>query len=823
MKKILFILMLLFVGMLSNNVLGQKTTVKGVIKDSITGETMPFVNILFQDTKTGANSDLEGNYLIESYYASDTLVFSFVGYKTKKVFVQVDKSQVINVAMEPSSEMLQAVDVLPPDENPAFKILRRVKRNKPINDKKKLESYQYETYNKMQFDLNNLTEKFKKRKIVQKLEIMDRYIDSSHGKKVLPVLLSESLSDIYYLKKINKKKEVMRANRVTGVENFELDQFTGEMYQDINIYENNLNLFNHHFISPISDHGRQHYKYYLEDSLMDGGHWCYYIRFKPKRVGQACFDGEMWIADTSYAVKRIRASIPQNINLNFVSNVEVEQTFNEVEPEVWMMTNETLLADLELYEGTKFFGIFAHKNTSRKNFIINKPKEEDFYIRGKAVEVLDSAKIQSEQFWESVRHDSLSKQEQGIIGMTDTMKQNKTFKFLESFSKMLFGGYYPYGPIEFGDLHSVVSFNRIEGFRTSLALRTSNSFSKIVELQGYGAYGFKDRKFKYGFQVRVNTFPKMRGLLTAYVNSDYEQLGATNDLAKVGNLAGSIFARGPIDRLTLVNKIGINYEKDWVPGFITFTSLEWKQYLPAGAIRYQRYNSEGVIEDINKIETAEVTMHLRYGKDEKFFAGVFNRKSLGSPKYPIINLRYTAGIKNVFSSDYNYHKLELGLEHKPKIGSLGRLVYDIYGGKIFGTVPYPFLKVHEGNQSYYLQLKAFNNMRFFEFVSDAYVGLNFEYHLLGLVMDRIPGIRNLKWRLVAHTKMTWGTLSDRHEEEMLIPNTTHRFGNVPYVEVGIGMENIFKFIRVDAVWRVTHLDKPGATPFGIRARFQFDF
>jgi hypothetical protein len=803
--------------------MSQRTLVYGEVRDAITDELLPFVNLNFQDTKVGGSTDLEGKFRIESYYASDTLIARFVGYTPLKIFVTIDQEQELQIKLHPSTEMLEAVEVNPPDENPAFRILRRVEKNKPANDKKKLESYEYEVYNKLQFDINNLSEKFKDRSFVKKMKILDHYLDSTNGKQILPVLLAESISDIFYIKKLNKKKEIIKASRVTGIENLQLEQFTGEMYQDVNAYENNLNLFNKHFISPISDHGKQHYKYYLEDSLTMEGHWCYHIRFVPKRTGQPCFIGDMWIADTSYALKKIKANIPKDINLNFVSNVEIEQNFTEVEPEVWMMTHEKLLADLEIYEGTKLFGLYAHKTTSRKNFVINKPKDKKFYLEGLAVQMSDSAKIQSENYWSASRHDSLNTQENGIIGMVDSVKQNPTFKFIQNFGTMLFSGYYPVGPVELGNLHSLVSFNKIEGWRLAFAMRTSNSFSKIIELGGYIAYGLKDTKIKYGALIRINTTKKTRGLLTAYINSDLEQLGSTNSLAKVGNTFGSILSRGPINRLTHVNKIGLTYEKDWLPGFTTLAILEWKQYNPVGKISYQKIDENGNIAQIGKIETAEVTINLRYGKGEKYASSVYSRRSLGSIKFPIINIQYTAGIKNIFSSDYNYHKLHFSLEHKPKIGSMGRLKYSIYAGKIFGKLPYPFLKVHEGNESYYLQTEAFNNMKFFEFVSDQYVGINFEYHLLGLIMDRIPGISKLKWRIVASAKATWGTLSDRHKDEMIIPISTSSFGKIPYTEVSVGIENIFKFLRIDAVWRVTHLNKEGATPFGVRAKFQFDF
>ncbi|MDP5096626.1 MAG: DUF5686 family protein, partial [Flavobacterium sp.] len=363
--------------------------------------------------------------------------------------------------------------------------------------------------------------------------------------------------------------------------------------------------------------------------------------------------------------------------------------------------------------------------------------------------------------------------------------------------------------------------NPVESFRTALALRTSNKFSKRLELGGKVAYGFGDERFKYGGSIRYNITPKKRGMMVAYYNYDVEQIGQSPTAATVGSTFGTLFRTVPLDKLTFVEKAGINLEKDVKKDIIIYTAFEWKEFTPLGIANYVKLNEFNLPDTIKSIRTSEFTFRYRWAKDEEFIGGSFDRSSLRS-RYPIISIQGIFGVKGLFGSDYNYQKIEFQLEHHRLIGALGRIRYGFSAGYVFGTAAYPFLKVHEGNQSYWLMTSTFNKLNFFEFISDKYVGAFVENHWEGLLFDRIPLINKLKWRLVTLGRITYGSISDRHSREMLLPTFTKKFGNVPYAELAVGIENIFKIARVDLVWRVTHLD-PGMSPIGVRARFAFNF
>lgn len=812
----IFTLLLTFI--LSVAAFSQKTEVTGHVFDKATGEPLPFVKVVFQDTKVGVETDFDGAYKLSTYYATDSLIFSELAYEAKSAFVKVDEKQVIDIYLSVASEIQQIEEIVVKAEGefPSIVLLKKVIKNKPINNREKLEAYQYETYNKIQLDMNNIGDGLQNSKFVSRMDVLLDYIDSSEDKSFLPLILSESISDYFYRSKPKKKKEVVKASKLSGVENFELEQFMGEMYQDINVYDNYLPLFDRSFISPISNFSQGFYKYYLEDSTFIDNQWCFKLRFVPKRKGDLTLEGEIWIHDTTYAVKQWEGVISESANINYIKGLYFAQEFDQVEDEVWMLTRDKLVMDINIAKKSKTFGIVGRKLTTRKGFVINKPYEPDFYDANSHVIVLDSAKSKSEDYWKENRHENLTEQEAGIETMTDSLNNTPFFKTLKNLSYLVVTGYYPLGKIEIGNYQSLIGFNPVEGVRNQLDIRTSNDFSRTIELGGKIAYGYNDAKWKYGGLVRINLSKKKRALLSLHYNYDIEQIGQAPTAAEVGATFGALLRTGPLDKLTFVERTGLKLEKDIGKDLIITAGLEWKEFTPLGLARYERLDANNQIFVIDQIQTTEFLFKMRYGKKEEFVEGAFDRSSLGS-RYPIFSIQSIIGLRGLLGADYSYQKIEVGIEQDLKLGIFGKLEYLAYAGKIFGKAGYPFLKVHEGSASVWLQSNAHNKMGFYEFISDEYVGLIADHHWDGLLFDKLPLIRKLQWRLVTSTKAVYGRISDVNQAELILPTATKKFGDIPYVEAGVGIENILKIIRIDAVWRLTHPD-PSINNFGIRGK-----
>ena len=801
----------------------QKTSVFGVVTEQASKSPIPFVKVSFYGSKISTITDSLGRYKLETYYPVDSLQIYNLGYKVVRIKLKQEVQQEVNAALRPVSREVNEIVVLPPDEFPSTKLHKKIIAHKPVNNKEKLQAYQYEAYNKFQVDINNIGSEFSALGPIKRLNVVLDYLDTSTNQTlVLPAVLAESVSEFYFANRPKRKKEVVKASRITGVENLQAAQFLGDMYLDINIYENVIDLFGKSFISPLANYARSMYRFYLDDSTYVGNKFCYKLRFEPKNTSNLMFYGEMWVHDTTYAIQSIKANISEGANLNYIQDLYIEQEFEQLEEEVWMLKKEILLLDIRLTEKTKLYGFLGKKTSSRKHFIINELKPGDFYNTSTSVEFLENSKTQDLDAWDSLRHETLNKTENGISEMIDTLNKTTYFQRLRTLTYFASTGYYPLGKIELGNATSLISRNPVEDTRLSLAIRTSNAFSKRLELGGKIGYGIGDDWFKYSSLIRFNITPKKRGMLSTYFSYDLEQIGQSPTAAQLGNTFATVLNTAPFDKLTFVKKIGFNLEKDIRKDLIILGGFDWKDYTPLGISTYLSPNlSIGGFDTLRNLTTAEIITRIRWTKDEEFLSGQFDRTSVGS-SFPILSLQCVIGVKGIAGSMYNYQKLEFQLEHYTQLGALGRLRYGTSMGCVFGSTAFPFLKVHEGNQSYWLLLSSYNKMNFLEFISDKYASAFIENHWEGLFFNKIPGINKLNLRFVSTARVLYGTLSSRHADIVIIPDYVKSFGQVPYVECSAGLENVFKVLRVDFVWRATH-NVPGTSPFGVRGRISFNF
>lgn len=798
----------------------QKTIVRGTVSDATTGEPLPYVNISFVGTKSGTTTNLDGVYEIETYYASDSLRAGFIGYQPQVKGVRIDQEQTINFKLEASSIALEAAEVRPTDEeNPAHPIIRAIQRNRDINNREKLEAYEYESYNKVEFDLNNITDEFRERKIFKPFDFMFDNVDSTEEKLYLPIFMTESLSKFYYRKDPKTEKEVILATKVSGVENQSVSQFLGDMYQNVNIYDNNIIVFGKSFVSPISGIGFAFYNYYLMDSTYIGNKWCYQIKFLPKRKQELTFTGDFWVNDTTYAIKEVEASIAEDANINFIHKLKVRQEYDEVDEEVWMLTRDELLIDFNLTDKT--MGFYGRKTTTYKDFRIDQPRDDEFYKGISDIVVSENATEQGEAFWDNRRHINLSENEKKVYEMVDSIKMVPQFRTIENIIQLAVNGYYVRGNFEFGPYFTLYSWNPVEGHRFRVGGRTSNQFSKRIMLEGYTAYGLRDQRFKFGGGITWMLSKQPRMVFGISGKRDVEQLGQAPGAFQQDNVLASIFRRNPANKLTDVIEGQASFEREWFYGFSNKIIFTHRTLAPLGALRYERFDDFSRLVPVDNLTTSELTLYTRFAYKEKYLSGEFERVSLGT-RYPTLEFAYSLGLRDVFGGDYEYQKAVFRVKDKVRFGPLGYGRFWAEAGKIWGRLPYPLLQLHQGNETFFYDEQAFNTMNFFEFVSDEWISASFTYHAEGLFLNKIPLMRKLKWREVATIKGVVGNFNPENEEELVRPPETFVLRQ-PFMEAALGIENIFKVFRVDALWRLSYLDNPNIVRFGIRAKFQFDF
>ncbi len=815
-KLLLLILLLPFVA------LAQTTRITGKVTDASTGETLPMVNIFFKGSSIGTTCDLDGKFSMETKNAGDSLVISMMGYKRKTVVVVKNKFQEINIKLEPLSVMLDAV-VIVPGENPAIKFMRKVVANKRNNDRDRLEAYQYEAYNKIQFDANNITEAFKNKKLLKPFKFIFDYVDTSavNGKVYLPIFLSETLSDVYYRKDPKDHIEKIKASKVSGIDNASISQFLGDMVQNVNIYDNYINLFQKNFVSPVANFGLVYYKYMLLDSARIGNKWCYKLSFRPKRKQEYTFSGNFWVNDTTFAIKSIEMQMSPEANINFINDLHISQEYDKID-DYWMITKDKMVVDFNIIEKSKSnMGFYGTKTTTYRDFKLNKPQVSKFYKQPLEVIIDPGALKKDDAFWQKSRHEELSTKEKTIYHMIDTLQNLPVFNTYLNIIKMVTMGYYVKGNFEWGPYMSALSFNSLEGTRYRIGGRTSNDFSKKIMLSGHIAYGTEDKDIKYGAGVlyMFDKFP--RRALSLDMKHDLEQLGTGLNAFREDFLLASLFRRNPADKLSMVDQVKGTYEHEWFAGLMnTFLITYRRQFAPISG-PFNVYGPNNTIINKPNITTTEFGLNTRLAIGEKIVMGEFERSSMGG-KYPILELQYGYSPAKIFASDYEYHRLQFRMEDWFNVLTWGYSSYKIEAGRVWGKLPYTLLKIHSGNETYWFDDYAFNLMNYYEFVSDKYVSVSYTHHFSGLFLNHIPLMRKLKWRELAWAKGVVGSISSDNQSYAVLPAGTSSL-NKPYFEAGVGIENIFRFLRVDAVWRLSHKDHPDINTFGIMLSMNFDF
>jgi hypothetical protein len=815
--------------------LHSQTIIKGIVYDKNTNETIPFANVVFKHSTVGTITDIDGNYTIKTYSPSDTLVATCLGYEISKARILKNSYQTIDFYLETSTLQIEEV-IVTPGENPAFKILDNIKARKNDNNPERFASYQYKSYNKLRLDLNNIDQEFKEKKLLKQFQFVFDHMDSSEvfSKNYLPILISESVAHYYYQKNPSVEKEVIEAFKVSGIENNTVSQFSGKMYQKINIYDNFITLFEPGFVSPIADFGRMYYKYHLEDSANIEGSWCYKIVFKPKRKKERTFYGYFWVADTSWAIKKIQLRVSSDVNINFMNDLMAVSEYKKINDSTWFLSYEELLIDFNIND--KSYGFFGRKEATYENIIINEPVPEKITRLLTNTYYNEDSIVKTDEYWQKNRYIDLSDEDANIYEMVDSVKEVPMYRTIYGIAELLFDYYYVMGPIALGPYYTFYSNNPIEGHRLKFGARTSNNFSTTYRFGGYAAYGFKDEDWKYGLSAEYIFDKNPRKKLTIDYFHDIKQLGKSENAFLDDNILSTMLRRRLNYKLTMVNYYQIGYEREWFQGLSNTFKVSYGQVFPTDYIPFEAYMPEGGTQSVESISNTEFTLKTHFAYQEKFLLGQFDRKSLGS-KYPTLDIEVSYAPKNLLGSTYEYIKLKAEIKDKIEFNPIGFTRYRLTGGKIFGEVAYPLLELHEGNETYGYDVYAFNMMNYYEFASDQYASLWLEHHFQGFFLNRIPLLRVLELREVISAKILVGTLSEENQNVMEFPenlfwlndksldtrNDIRILGVKPYMEAGVGVENILKLFRVEATWRLAYRKNPDIQNFGLRVMMQLTF
>lgn len=824
-KKQTILVYLLILGMPLLLEAQQAYKITGRVIDDQTQEPVPFTNVYLQGTSVGTTTDQEGYYTIETSTKADSVICSAVGYSKIKKDLSGAPQQVVNFRLGRSDVNLDEV-VVQPGKDFAYILHDSIVAHKDQNNaKEKLANYQYEVYNKIEIDIDNV-ERLRNRKITKPFQFVFDNIDStSEEKPFLPVYITETISNYYYRQNPEGEREKIIASRLSGNKNESIAQFLGNMYQDINVYNNWINMLGKGFASPVASFGPNYYKYKVIDSAFIDKKWCRQIRFVPKRKSAYAFQGDMWITDSTYAIKKISMQVAGDVNVNFVESVDIFQSYRQVKGKTWFIEKDKLIMDFVNNENVA--GLMGRKTTTYRDIGINDTAIGKHFQENRDVQTSEDMFKKDEDFWQERRHEKLSDNERAIYGMVDSLQNLPVFQTYLEVIKTVFGGWQEWGPLDFGPYFTLYSFNEVEGHRFRVGMRTNENFSKRIQFGGYGAYGLRDNAFKYGGNLIYLIQKRPRMSISLDYKNDVDVSSDNRQEFGQDNLLAGFYRRPIPQKLIHVHQGKAFFSKEWDIGYSNKVGVFHRRLDPYFNFNYRTTdnsnNGDGIINDVI---TTEAIVKLRFAHQEKFVSGTFDRLSLGSD-YPIAQLQYTYGVPGVLESQFNYHKLILNVTDDLDVNPIGSFSYNFSAGKVFGTLPYLLLEVHKGNETYFYNPYSFNMMNQFEFASDQYLKLFVSHHFEGFFFNKIPWVQKLNLRTVVTGKAVWGGMSEENRYRNKNPGNDEPPFTVPsdrpYMEVGVGIENILRFFRVDAIWRLNYLDKSMVSHFGIRGTAQLKF
>ncbi|WP_183558112.1 DUF5686 and carboxypeptidase-like regulatory domain-containing protein [Mucilaginibacter sp. SP1R1] len=846
--KSLFLLIFFFSA---SSLFAQTTVITGTVTDAGNKQTLPYVVVSFTGTTVGVATDNDGKYrLVTSQAAYKQIKISFLGYKDAFLAVEPGKEQVINIRLFPLAKQLNEVVIKSGKkpkyhnkDNPAVELIRKVIENKPKNRPEAYDYVQYREYDKMMFGFINVSAAFSDRKFFRKYKFVIDNRDSTilPGKSILPIYLDEKLSQVYYRKNPEKDREILLGQKGVNfgpaVDNEGVKQYFKHLYNKVDIYENDIFLITSQFLSPISNNSPNYYKFFITDTITDSKNQkLVELSFTPRNSNDVLFEGMIYVTlDGNYAVQKAVLKINKHININFIRSMEVDLDFDQAPSGRYLLSRSNTIAEFGATKKEGKSGLLGMRTITYKNYILNKALPDTAYTK-QSEESSDEAKNRSAEFWKENRLDTLSTAESKVYKNIDSLRSMPSYKRTVDIATLVLAGYKGFGKFELGPANTFYSFNPVEGLRLRIGGRTTPELSKRYYFETYAAYGFKDEKWKYFLSATYSLNAKSiykfpQNYIRASYQKDTKIPGANLQFVQEDNFLLS-FKRGVNDKY-LYNDF---YRLDYVHELESHLSLSagfknWKQ-APAGSLYFNNI-VDGLPNSVHDLTTTELTASVRWSPHEEFYQGKIYRIPIPN-KYPTLELDYAAGIKSLFNGQYNYQKLDFRIDKRLYLSQLGYSDLSISAGKIFGQVPFPLLTIHQANQTYAYDIDSYNLMNFLEFASDKYASFRIDHHFGGFFFNKIPLFKKLKWREVTSAKVLYGGISDKnnpslHPSLYQLPvdasgvPITYALGRTPYVEGSVGIENIFKFIRIDFVKRFNYLDHPDVPSWGIRTRVKFDF
>jgi len=837
MRKLSYALYLIFIFSIG---LQAQTKVTGTVYDEM-NEPMPFASVYFKGTTIGVTTNENGKFTLSSDTTQKVLVASFVGYTNQEVVLKSEVTENLKVRLTIGQELQEVLIVNKPKkhlskkENPAYRILQGIWANKKKNGVKLAKAYDYERYSSISLGLSNLDSVFLRKIVGNGYDSVAAIVkeERRQNKFIVPVYMKETNEHVYGNNLLNKERIDMEAERSTGLNQrgFIFDRISNT-FTTIDVYEDDIVILNKAFVSPISTRGYGVYEYLLKDSIVEGGKKTYHIYFFPRESADLVFEGSFKVTDKTFALTEISMRTNKNINLSLVRNLYFEKYFETVNDTMYLPTRDYYEGDFTLFtKNDDEKGFYVKKNLVYSDYTLNQPKPDAFYD-GKITQIRGDQFEKEDQYWKSLRASELKTEETRKV--IQDLKSNKKVRTVTDIITVLSSGYMGlFDGVQVGYLWQLLTNNNVEGLRIRAGFRTYKTDNDRFRAMVYGAYGTKDKKFKYGAEAKYLLSFKPRIVVGASHLDDNLQLGGklieTDELLPKNLNTNVIIGRGENYFLSRVKRTSVNFDFAFSNNLHMNVSSVRQQIKAADPEHFSiDYADPLTGQTLSALTDYTSNISLIYTPGRYVYGFGVDQK-LGTTLYPTIILKYIRGNKGVFGGDFDYNKIQMSVNKPIFLSNFGTLKTNIEFGKVFDAVPLPLLNPITADQTFSVVPNSFSLLNYYDFVTDTYLAAHFEHHFNGLIMNRIPLIKKLKWRSLIFYRFAYGSISQKNIDMNRSFIAYQAPSDKVYSEYGFGFENIgygnFRPFRVDFIWRndFTAVNGKQSPGFGVRFGFIPEF
>ena len=829
----------------------DSTLIQCYVVDWQTGDSIPYANAVYRNLKLGASSDANGHFSI-ARKVGEQLTITAIGYKPRHIKITAHTARELKVTLIADSKQLQGIVVKAKrrhkysrKDNPAVELMRRVIAAKKQTHLENHDYYQYDKYQKVTMAINNLTPDELEGSMFKKAPWLLDQVETCpyNNKLILPISVDETLTQHLYRKSPRDEKDIVLGQSTKGISKLiqtgeALNTIVKDLFKDINLYDDHIDLLQKRFPSPIGSTAISFYHFYIDDTVYVNQDQCIRLQFMPANQQDFGFRGELYVLnDSSLHVKKCDMQLPANTGVNFVDAMKFQQEFTKLSNGEWALTTDNMIAELKLTDLLQ--RAIVIRTTGMTNYAFAPIEDKQF--KGKAKIIYDTnAKMRDNEFWAAHRTTQLTKSEAGMDSFIKRMASTKHFKWVIFASKALIENFIETGsedkPSKFdiGPVNTFISKNFIDGIRLRASARTTAKLNPHWFFEGYYAYGTKSHRSYYDAKVTYSfNKPEYQPIEFPVRTISFESTSdveSPSDKYLKHNKDNIFMTFRPVkvEQMYFVNrqKINFNWETDY--GLATSLELRTESNRPTGKLVYEKM--DGTL--VDKLRVSEVSLGFNYRPGQSYVNSKQKRMTVNLDA-PEFNVKHTMGIKHFLGGDFNSNLTEVSIYKRFWLGSWGHIDTRVQGGAQWNKVPFQFLITPPVNTSYFEHQGTFNLMKGLEFLNDRYAQFNLAWDLEGKIFNRLPLIKKLKWREYVAFKGMWGHLTDKNNpylpqnandtELYKFPVDTRVMTRDPYMEFVVGVHNIFKCLEVDYVRRLTYTNAPGISKNGIRFGFNLVF